>query len=75
MCSSAFHKSRHSGGLSSLTCRRLVPGTHSALPVGQRPSIRTQADTGTCLRQLGLSILLLPPRFAQMKSEVNQSVA
>lgn len=35
----------------------------------------TQTDTGTCWHQQGLSFLLLPHRFAQMKSEANQSVA
>lgn len=75
MCSLAFPESKHAGGLSSLTCEKLVPGTHLALPVGQRPRILTQADTGMCLRQQGFSILLLPHRFAQMKSEANQFVA
>lgn len=74
MCNSAFSESKHAG-LSSLTCQRLVPETHLALPVDQRPGILTQADTGTCSGQWGLSVLLLPHRFAQMKSEVNQSVA
>lgn len=38
--------------------------------MGQKPSRQdTQADTGPCLHQQGLSALLLPRRFAQMKSE------
>lgn len=55
--------------------RGLVPRGLLGLVVGKRPPIGTWENPRTFLHQQGLSFLLLPHRFAQMKSDAQQSVA